>query len=101
MTRRASSPFTTSSKRKTRETWAHGSIKWVPCDKAYREGTVTGCFLCSVFIAKARLQESLSMEARVKVWEKEGFLLVKKDQIRYPLVKLDIQKSTDPDEMHP
>lgn len=72
-----------------------------PGDKAYREGTVIECFLCSIFIVKARLQESLSMEARVKVQEKEDFPLVKEEQIRYPSVKLDIQKSTDPNEMHP
>lgn len=41
------------------------------------------------------------MEARAKVWEKEDFPLVKEDQIRYPLIKLDIQKTIDTDEMHP
>lgn len=72
-----------------------------PGDKACREGTVTECFHCPVFVVKARLQESLSMEARVKVQENEDFLLVKDDQISYPSVKLAIQKSIDPNEMHP
>lgn len=72
-----------------------------PGDKVYREGTGTEWFLCSVFIAKARLQEFLSMEAKVIVWEKEDFPLVKEDQITYPLVKADIKKSIDTDEMQP
>lgn len=64
------------------------------------EKAVTECFLCSVFIAKARLWESLSMEARAKFRGKEDLPLVKEDQISYPLVKLDIQKSIGRNEMH-
>lgn len=41
------------------------------------------------------------MEAKVIVWEKEDFPLIKEDQITYPLVKADIKKSIDTDEMQP
>lgn len=69
--------------------------------KHTEKGTVTECLLCSVFISKAGLQESLSMKARVKVWENEDFPLVKEDQIRHLLIMPDIQKSTDPNKIHP
>lgn len=54
-----------------------------------------------VFTSKASPQESLTKETRKKVWRKEEFPLVKKDQSSDDSGKLDIHKSMGPDRMHP
>ncbi|GAB0208090.1 mitochondrial enolase superfamily member 1 [Grus japonensis] len=54
----------------------------------------------SVFTAKASPQESQTLEEREKVWRKEDLPLLKEDQVREHLGKLDIHKSMDPDGMH-
>ncbi|GAB0184165.1 mitochondrial enolase superfamily member 1 [Grus japonensis] len=58
-------------------------------------------FFASVFTAKASPQESQTLGVGEKVWRKEDFPLVKEDQVRDHLGKLDTHKSMGPDGMHP
>ncbi|GAB0177485.1 mitochondrial enolase superfamily member 1 [Grus japonensis] len=55
----------------------------------------------SVVTAKAGPQETQTPEVEEKVLQKEDLLLVKEDQVREHLGKLDTHKSMDPDGMHP
>lgn len=56
-------------------------------------------FFVSVFSAKGP-EESQTLKAREKVWIKEDLVLVKEDQVRDHLGKLDTHKTTDPDLTH-
>ncbi|GAB0183985.1 mitochondrial enolase superfamily member 1 [Grus japonensis] len=58
-------------------------------------------FFASVFTAKAGPQETQTLEVGEKVLQKEDLPLVKEDQVREHLGKLDIHKSMGPDGMHP
>jgi len=55
----------------------------------------------SVFTAKARPWETQSPELKEKAWRKDELPLVKEDQVRDHLRKLDTHKSMGPDGMHP
>lgn len=52
-------------------------------------------FFASVFAAEATSQESQTVEAREKVYSKEGFPLVEQDWLRDHLGKCDTCKSRD------
>ncbi|KAJ7418157.1 hypothetical protein BTVI_30465 [Pitangus sulphuratus] len=58
-------------------------------------------FFASVFTAKARPQESQTLETREKVWRKEDFHLVEKNQVKDNSDKFDTHKVMGPDRMHP
>ncbi|KAJ7423074.1 rna-directed dna polymerase from mobile element jockey-like [Pitangus sulphuratus] len=51
----------------------------------------------SVFTDKTSPQKSQTLEEREKIWRKEDFPLVKEDQVRDHLCKLDIHKSMGPE----
>lgn len=49
---------------------------------------------------KASSQEAQTLETKEKVWRKEDFPSVEKDQVRDHLYKPDTHKSMGPDGMH-
>ncbi|GAB0183184.1 mitochondrial enolase superfamily member 1 [Grus japonensis] len=57
-------------------------------------------FFALIFTAKAGPQESQTLEVGEKVWRKEDFPLVKEDQVRDHLGKLDTHKCMGLDGMH-
>lgn len=67
-----------------------------------RENTVKAelpnAFFALSFTSKTSLQESLAQEIRAR---EENFPLVTEDWLREHLGKLDINKSIDPDGVHP
>ena len=56
-------------------------------------------FFASVFSAKASPQESQALEVREEACRKDDLPLVKDDQVRYYLDKLDAHKCMGPDGM--
>ncbi|GAB0204486.1 mitochondrial enolase superfamily member 1 [Grus japonensis] len=91
-----------SSKRKTRENVDPllnevGALMMEDTEKA----ELLNVFFASVFTAKASPQETQTLEVGEEVWRKEDLPLVKEDQVREHLGKLDIHKSMGPDGMHP
>ncbi|GAB0207239.1 mitochondrial enolase superfamily member 1 [Grus japonensis] len=88
-----------SSKRKTRGLLLNevGALVTEHAEKA----ELLNAAFASVFTAKAGPQETQSLEVGEKVWRKEDLPLVKEDQFREHLGKLDIHKSMGPNGMHP
>jgi len=58
-------------------------------------------FFASAFTAKAGPQESQSLEVKDISWRKKELPLVKEDQFRDHLSKMDTHKSMGPNRMHP
>ena len=61
---------------------------------------VLNAFFTSVFTGKTALQESKALDTRGEVWRKEDLHLVREDQVREHLSKLDICRPMDPDGVH-